>query len=339
MAIDIGKYLAVLRAPQVYAQWLLLRDVQPYFRIQFLDFAIDSGLLRALRSPRTRDELCSELAVTRFDLLDRALDLGVALKELAVRDGRYRLRGRRARALATDEGDPLAAMIEEYVTYHASVYRELTARMRGAPPGEYLDGHATVIARSSRVLQPFLARFVRKIVRNRGPLRLLEIGCGSGVYLRHATEANPAVTGVAVEIQPEVAEQARMNLAQWGLDDRFTVSAGDIRQPPAEVSGQFDLVTLHQNVYYFAEEERIALFERVRSWLLPGGRLVLTSFMQGKTPASIDFDIALRCTAGCTGLPTLDELVAALRLAGFDRVESVRLMPLEPFYGMIARGM
>jgi cyclopropane fatty-acyl-phospholipid synthase-like methyltransferase len=227
-------------------------------------------------------------------------------------------------------------MIEECVAYHASVYRELTARMRGAPAGEYLDEHATLIARSSRVLEPFLARFVRKLVRNQGPLRLLEIGCGSGVYLRHAAEANPAVTGVAVEVQSEVAEQARMNLAQWGLGDRFTVSVGDIRQPPGEVAGQFDLVTLHQNVYYFEEEERIALFERARSWLLPGGRLVLTSFMQGRTPASIDFDIALRCTVGCTGLPAVDQLVASLQRAGFDRVESARLMPFEPLYGIVA---
>jgi len=337
MAIDIGQYLTLPRIPHGYAQWLLMRDAQTYFRIQFLYFAIDSGLLKALRNPRTRDELRAELAVTRADLLHRALDLGVAVKELALKDGRYRLRGRRARTLALDDGDQLAAMIDELATYHASVYRELASRMRGAPPGEYLDEHATVIARSSRVLEPFLARFVRTLVRDRGPLRLLEIGCGSGIYLREAAGANSAVTGVAVDIQPAVAEQARMNLAQWGVGGRFIVAAGDIRRPPAEVAGDFDLITMHQNIYYFEESERTALFQRLRSWLRPGGRFVLTSFMRGQTPAAIDFDIALRCTAGCTALPAVDELVASLRAAGFDRVQPSRLMPLEPLYGFIAR--
>jgi cyclopropane fatty-acyl-phospholipid synthase-like methyltransferase len=104
----------------------------------------------------------------------------------------------------------------------------------------------------------------------------------------------------------------------------------------ADVTGQFDLVTMHQNIYYFEEDERAALFARVRSWLAPGGRLALTSFMQGRTPASINFDIALRCTVGCTALPTVDEVVASLKGAGFARVESAQLMPLEPLYGIIA---
>ncbi|MBI5289675.1 MAG: methyltransferase domain-containing protein [Chloroflexi bacterium] len=337
MAIDVGPYLTVPRIPHGYAQWLLMRDAQTYFRIQFLYFSIDAGLLKALRSPRTRDQLRTELGVTRPDLLDRALDLGVAVKELALKDGRYTLRGRRARTLALDDGDQLVAMIDELATYHASVYRDLASRMRGAPPGDYLDQHATVIARSSRVLEPFLARFVRTLMRDRGPIRLLEIGCGSGIYLREAAAANPAVTGIAVDIQPAVAEQARINLAQWGIGDRFTVAAGDIRHPPPEVAGDFDLITMHQNIYYFQESERTALFEGLRARLRPGGRYVLSSFMRGQTPAAIDFDIALRCTAGCAALPAVDDLVASLRASGFDHVEPSRLMPLEPRYGLIAR--
>ena len=273
---------------------------------------------------------------SRPDLLQGLLDLGVGVNELKHRDGHYRVRGRRARALATAEGDHLAAMVDEMLTYHASVYLQLTARMRGAPPGDYLDEHATVIARSSRMLEPFLARFVDTVVRGRGPLRLLEIGCGSGVHVRHAADGNADVTGVAIDIQPQVAERARQNLADWGLADRFTVVHGDIRRPPPEVAGSFDLVTMHQNVYYFQEDERVALFERIRAWLQPGGRYVLTSFMRGKTLASLDFDIALRCTAGCTGLPEVGALTAQLKQAGFAKIEPTRLMPLESLYGIIA---
>ncbi len=334
--MDIDRFTAVLRTPHGLAQWLMLRDVRPYLRVQFLLVAIESGLLRALRAPRTRDELVRDLGAARPDLLDSVLRLGVALKELAVRGGRYRLVGRRSRALAEETGDHLAAMVEEMTTYHASVYRELARRIRGAEPGRYLDDHAAVLARSSRVLEPFVGSYVRKLVRDRGAVRMLEIGCGSGVYLRYAAEANSSVRGVAIEVQPEVARQAAANLGAWGIGERFRVIAGDVRQPPPDIEGPFDLVTLHNNIYYFAADERPALFGRLQSWLAPKGRLVVSSLMQGDTLAALDLDVALACTVGCTPLPDLDELLAQLRATPFTSVEPARLMPLEPLYGIVA---
>lgn len=335
--MDFERYKAMRRVPQKAAQWLLMRDARAYLRMQFLYAALDSGALRALRTPRTAEDLARELGITRPDILGALLRMGVTLGELAVRGGRYRLAGRRARALVTDEGDALAAMIDEYADYHASVYQRLAERMRGAPPGEYLGEHASVIARSSRMLEPFLGAYAAATVRDGGPLRMLEIGCGSGIYLRYAAEANRAVTGVAVEMQPVVAEQARANLAAWGIGDRFRVLLGDAREVGAAAGGPFDLVTMHNNIYYFDEAEWPALFERVRGWLAPGGRYVLTTFMQGDTPAALDFDIALRCTVGCAPLPETQTLAARLRANGFGRVETARLMPLEPLYGMVAQ--
>jgi len=333
---DASKYLTVLRTPQVYAQWLLLRDLHGYFRLQFLYAAFESGLLREMARPRTLGELAAAVGVTRPDILESLLDLGVALKELSRRGAAYQLRGRRSRALASTDGDALAAMAQEMLTYHSDVYLQLRDRMRGVPPGDYLGEQAAIIARSSRILEPYIAHFVGSIVRERGPLRLLEVGCGTGVHIRHAVEANAEIRGVGVDVQPEVVAMAGANLAAWGLTGRFSVVHGDIRRPPPEVVGGFDLITMHQNIYYFEEEERTPLFQRIREWLRPGGRFVLTSFMRANTLSSLDMDIALRCTAGCTGLPNVEALAAQLRQAGFTLVESSGLMPLEPLYGILA---
>jgi tRNA A58 N-methylase Trm61 len=59
-----------------------------------------------------------------------------------------------------------------------------------------------------------------------------------------------------MELQPAVAEMARTNLCNWGLEGRIRIEEGDFR---AKATGEhFDIVTLYNNIYYFPVEERVA---------------------------------------------------------------------------------
>ena len=335
--MNLQALLASLRVPRLWAQLQIRQDAATFFRLHFLYAALDCGLLAALRTPRAKPELILLLEVRQPELLDPLLAMGVLLGELGQTKGRYRLRGARARALSRPDGDPLAALIQEYLTYHNAVYRGLAARLRGAPPGDYLAGTGTLIARSSRITEHFVAHFIRSVVPSRGPLRILEVGCGSGVYLRHAARRNPQSSGVGLDMQADVVEHARANLARWGLRDRFAIIQADIRRPPAEVAGPFDLITLYNNIYYFPPEQRPALFRALGARLAPHGTFALVSSLQGPSLATVDFDLTLRSTRGCTPLPTLAELTEQLRQGGFRQVTTTQLIPLEPFYGVVAR--
>ena len=340
MAERAGLQAAVtaLRQPNVLGLVQLLGDANAYLRLQFLYAATKSGLLTALQTPATPDELVQKLGVKRPELLEALLEVGVAVKELSNRNGTYRISGRRSRALLDGEsGDALVAMIEEITGYHASVYQLLPERLRGAPDGDYLAEAGELIARSSRAFEPFVANFVRSIAATGRPLRMLEVGCGSGVYLRHAAEANPQLTGVGIDLQQSVVQQARANLERWGIRDRFQVLVADAREPPAELDGPFDLITLYNNIYYFTPEERLPLLRGFRSWISPAGSFALVTLMRSSTPVAADLDLALRCTEGCTGLPWLDEVRALLKECGFASVRTVKLMPREAFYGLVAR--
>jgi SAM-dependent methyltransferase len=326
---------AFLRIPHALALFNLVGDAHSTVRLHFLLAAARGGLLRAL--PATRGELIERLAIRRPELLDALLDLGVELKELRADGERFRLRGRRARALASDDGDPALAMIDELLTYHSDVYLRLPGRLRGEASGNYLDEHAVVIIRSSRVLEPLIADFAASLVRGDRPMRLLEIGCGSGVYLRHAAEANLKLTGAGVDLQPDVVEMARQNIRGWGLSERFEIHQADARQLPPALSGPFDVITLFNNLYYFAEGERAEVLGTLGSLLAPGGVLAVVSLFRGRTMMSLDLDIALRSTQGCTALPQLEETKAQLGAAGFSRVTQRKLMPVEPLWGLSAR--
>src|SRR5438067_8935640 len=232
-----GVLLRLFRTPHLWTGIRALGDMKSFLRVHFLYAAIESGLLEALKTPRSKAELVRKLGVERPELLEALLRMGVSLGELSVKGGVYRIRGSRrhersgyARAMAAKDGDALVAVIQEYVSYHGSVYRHLAGRLRGQPLGNYLEGTGNTVARSSRVLEPFVADFAREMAGKNRPVRILEVGCGSGVYLRHAAEANPLATGVGIDMQEEVVELAAANLAEWGIADRFRVVRADIRQ-------------------------------------------------------------------------------------------------------------
>ena len=313
----------------------LMRDFRSFLRIHFLSAALESGILQALDHPRSPDDLASRLGIQRRQLLETFLDLGVAVGDLRKVGPHYQLKSRDSRVLARGDGDALAALVQEYAAYHADVFQSLTAVLKGGPLGEYLEHYGTLIARSSRTLEPLIGNFVKQAVASHRPHHLLEVGCGSGIYLKYAHAAFPDLEGIAIDLNQEVVERARQNLEQWGIADRFQVLCADIRQLPAQAKRTYDWISLYQNVYYFEPEERPRLYQLLGSLLEPNGVLAIISLMHGHTLSTLNFDLVLQSTSGCAPLPVLEQVIHDLRASGFDRVEHIRLMPGEPLYAVL----
>lgn len=330
--------LTLLRTPNLRARSRVFNDVKSFVRLHFLYDAWSLGLLQVLKdAPASKDELTKRLSVQRPELLESLLDLGVALNELSLNaHGFYRITGRVSYALSSDREDPLAASVEEYVTLHSSVFQNLSSRIRGGPLGDYLKNIGPLIARSSRIVEPYIRDFVIDTFKDMEPRNVLELGCGSGIYLRHAAEASPQLIGFGVELDDIVAKQAAANLKEWRISDRFKILAADARKLPAELAGPFDLVTLYNNIYYFAVEERVSLFRDLRSRLAPKGALAIVSLMQGKSVTSADFDLVLKSTLGCAPLPEANRTKRQLIEAGFENVKMRKLIPFESYYGITA---
>ena len=330
--------IAALRAYNLPDLLRFARDVQTLIRVQFLYAAIDSGLLAALKTPATKDDLVRKLDARRPELLEALLNVGVSVGELSCRNGVYRVKGKRSLAVTAESGDPVAALYQASLNHHNSSYLNLASRMRGVPSDNRLGEIGDTVARASKLYAPFLQSFVSDTVAGKGALRILEIGCGSGIYLHDAYRANPGVSGIGNDMDHAVVEQARRNLAVWGIGDKFTVIDGDIRTPPAGLSGSFDLITMYNMIYYFKTEERPALFRYVQSILSPGGRIALVSNVQGepKDISSSHLNLVTSLTEGCTPLPALDEVTSLLRDSGFEQIKVTRLIPGIALYGTVA---
>jgi SAM-dependent methyltransferase len=329
---------AARRLPHKRAHERLRRDFTSWLRVEFLGTAASAGVLDALTQAGSADELGRRLGVTDVGLLEALLRVGESVGELARgRDGRWRLAGARARAMVDPAVDGLAALPEEAVIYGADVYRRLGERLRGAPAGDYLETQGELVARTSRVAELILAPLVTDVVRQRRPRRVLDVGCGSGVNLRHAVAGSADTTGAGIDVDPEVVALARRNLVAWGLQQHFTVHEADVRRLPDDLAGPWDLVLLLQNVYYFDGRDRTDLLRTVRRLVPHGEVLVATAVPDTRDPAAAHLDVVLRSTAGSTPLPTVDELRGDLAAAGFTAVEVRRLAPLQPLRAILAR--
>jgi 4-hydroxy-2,2'-bipyrrole-5-carbaldehyde O-methyltransferase len=317
---------------------LAWRDAAPFVRMHFLAVATDLGLLEELRRrPATTDQLGARLAIGEQALLEAFLRLGEALGELRCRAGRWSLSGRRSKALAAPQTDATRAMVQEALHYDAAVYAGLDQHLHGVPPGDYLQGTGAVIARASRLVEPTLAPWLRALIAERRPRRVLDVGCGTGSYLIHAAAAaGSELTGLGVDRDAAAVELARRRLAEAGLAERFPVRHADIRTLGLPAAS-FDLVLLFQNIYYFAEDERPALLRRLRELLVPGGALLLASLFAGRSVAAAHYDLLFLATAGCGPLPRRQQLDRQLHHAGFTTTRWVQLIPLESFYAVMAQ--
>jgi SAM-dependent methyltransferase len=329
--MSLKPFFRLLRDGRLSALLGVGSELKSFYKLTYLAAAGEAGLLNRLADgPVTLDSLadfCAPGAKCR-EALEAWLQMGVRLRLLALGPRGYELRGL-AKTLARPENDPALAMVEEVAGLHHKLIAGTLPKIRNNELWTLEDQDGKLIARSSRILEAFQAKVIQQTFPERGALRLLEIGCGSGIYLRYAAARNPSLTALGLELQPAVAELARTNLRQWRLEDRIKVEDGDFRaKAPGEL---FDIATLYNNIYYFPVNERVALLERIASFLKPGGFLLLTTCCQGGSLGVEALNLWGAATTGAGRLPAEDELVNQLRQAGYRSVKTKSLLPGDRF--------
>jgi SAM-dependent methyltransferase len=326
----------VARSGNAVARALAVKDSRAFVRTQFLAAAVRIGVLPSLQSSRSVDDLAREVGSSRPDRLVAFLRVGVELGELKETGAGYVACGRRARAIARDP--LLTAHYRSMLDYQTGPYARL-GELLDAAPGDGLSDlaeHATVIAEVSLAATPFVTPFLERVIADNRPARVLEVGCGTGVYMEVLLDADGAVRVDGIDLAADVVERSRARLEAAGTSARATLQVGDARTYDPPEDRRYDLVTLINNIYYFAPDERVALYRRLGTLLAPEGELVIVTMAWPGSIASAHLHFMLVTQAGAAALPARAELEADLAAAGFTVVELEGLVPTEPFVALRA---
>lgn len=143
-------------------------------------------------------------------------------------------------------------------------------------------------------------------------IRVLDVGCGIGGSAFHmAGNYGAHVTGV--DLLHQLIEQGQHRAAQRGIQNvRFIANNIIDAELPEE---GFDLIYSRDAIMY--NEDKAAVFQRLRSLLAPGGRLFISDYGRGPDPLAPDFTDYVAETGYY--LLQADEYAAALEEAGFTQ--------------------
>ncbi len=315
----------------------LLKTSNEFYRACFVSTAMSQGIYKNFVGGKTTLEQLSEKLniVSNSEGLRAWLELGVSLGELKREGNEYEIKGKISRSLLKPENDGYAALLEEIAKFHYDYVMDTPAMLKENKLFPFDEEPGELVARSSRISEPFMFEAVDSVIPRQGVFQLLEVGCGSGIYIKRACELNPELRAVGLELQEKVADAARKNIGTWGLEDRVTIEHCDVRNYPAGL--KFDLITLHQNIYYFPVADRTALARHLIDYLKPGGQVLLTTACQGGGPAMQTVNIWVSTTEGYGPLPYPDKLCRQFKDAGFKEVRTKRLVPFESFWAFIAK--
>lgn len=279
---------------------------------------VSVGLFEALREPVSLSVLAGARAwnLSALSALVRALQACGHLVE--VESGTFGLTDRSRELLLPDSPTYIGHALSFMQTTPAYLrYPEVLKGSRAVGLNEtqwaYVTRGSSMYANSG--VQTLLSQCPE--IWQRVPLRVLDVGCGQGVYLMQLAQALPHARLVGIDPTPRVVDDARARLASLGA------SAPEVRLARLEdVTDSFDVILFNQIFHVTGTAAAAAMLSDARKRLSPGGHVFVQEIVDGgsdPSPALFGLNMRLLFDDGC--VLTSNELSGLLERAGFEGVE------------------
>ncbi|MGE5327017.1 MAG: methyltransferase [Deltaproteobacteria bacterium] len=193
-------------------------------------------------------------------------------------------------------------------------------------------------ARSMAPMMMMASQGMSKIVLGgaTGPMKVLDIAAGHGLFGIAVLRANPEAKVVAVDWK-NVLEVAKGNALKSGVADRYSTIAGSVFD--VEIGNGYDLVLIPNFLHHFDVETCEKLLKKLHAALKPGGRVATLEFVPNDDrttpPMPAAFALLMLASTPSGDAYTEAELRSMATNAGFTRHE-FHLMPPSPHSVLIS---
>jgi hypothetical protein len=156
-----------------------------------------------------------------------------------------------------------------------------------------------------------------------GPIRVLDIAAGHGLFGIEVAKQNPEARIVAVD-WPAVLEVARSNARKAGVEDRYDGIPGSAFE--VDYGGPYDIVLLTNFLHHFDRPTCVALLKKARAAMKLGARVAALEFVPNEDrvspPMAAGFSLTMLASTASGDAYTFRELESMYREAGFEQMSA-----------------
>jgi SAM-dependent methyltransferase len=162
----------------------------------------------------------------------------------------------------------------------AAGYADLAQVVRtGLPDGGTVSHDNPIWVAFAKNMAPMIfpsAMDLAEIVASDGPVKVLDIAAGHGLFGIAIAQRNPQARITALD-WPGVLAVARENAQKFGVAERHSTIEGDAFD--VDFGGPYDMVLVTNFFHHFNRETCERLMRRIHAALNPGGRCVTVEFV------------------------------------------------------------
>jgi ubiquinone/menaquinone biosynthesis C-methylase UbiE len=178
-------------------------------------------------------------------------------------------------------------------------------------------------ARSMGPMMVPAAHAIADLLAGEGPVRVLDIAAGHGLFGITIAERNPRAEIVAVD-WPNVLTVATEHARAAQVQDRHRTLAGDAFQ--VDFPDGFDAALVTNFLHHFDPPMCTSFLAKVHRALKPGGRVAVLEFVPNQDrvspPVPARFSLAMLANTPAGDAYTLSELTEQLESAGFRNIST-----------------
>jgi hypothetical protein len=172
-----------------------------------------------------------------------------------------------------------------------------------------------------------------------GPVSVLDIAAGHGLFGIEVAKQNPKACVVAVD-WAAVLDVARANARRAGVQDRYETKPGSAFE--VEFGGPHDIALVTNFLHHFDPPTCVRLLKKVNASLKRGGCVAALEFVPNddrvSPPMAASFSLTMLATTAAGDAYTLPELAAMCREAGFAQIAG-HPVPMGPHTVVVGRAV